>query len=200
MPEQEQRKSLADITLSLVISLATSRTVLRPWTDDDFDQYAALCGDPEVMKYIGDGRPKTEAEAVQSFRRLVTGWHERGYGLLAVERIDTGQVAGFSGLGEPDFLPDILPAVEIGWRLNRDSWGLGIGTEAASAVLDWAFGPLGLDRVVAVIRVENVRSQRVASKLGMQRERRTILPCHGVWADVYELHRDQWPAGPALTK
>ena len=193
--ESPRRNSLANITLPDVISLATNRAILRPWVEDDMDDYIALCTDPDVMQYIGDGRPRSDSEARKSFERLLVSWNERHYGLLAVERIDTGQFAGFSGLSEPDFLPEIMPAVEIGWRLNRDTWGLGIGTEAASAVLDWAFGPLALERVVAVIQVENVRSQRVAAKLGMQRERRTILPSHGVWADVYELRRNQWPTG-----
>ena len=190
-----RRNSHANNTLPGVISLATNRAILRPWIEDDLDDYVALCTDPDVMRYIGDGHPKSDSEARTSFERMLGNWDERQYGLLAVERIDTGHLAGFSGLGEPDFLPEILPAVEIGWRLNRDSWGLGIGTEAASAVLDWAFGPLSLERVVAVIQVENMRSQRVAEKLGMQRERRTILPTHGVWADVYELRREQWPIG-----
>jgi RimJ/RimL family protein N-acetyltransferase len=175
-----------------MISLATPRTLLRPWTSDDLDPFVELSLDTDVMKYIGDGKPKSPEAARSTFAQFPQSWDENGFGLLAIERLDTGEFAGFTGLLIPDFLPEILPAVEVGWRLTRSSWGLGLGSEAAGAMVDWAFESLGLERVVSVIQVENVRSQRLADRLGMQRERRTIVPNHGVWADVYELHASQW--------
>lgn len=180
---------------SLMICLATPRTVLRPWVDEDLPWFQDLCADPQVMEYIGDGTPRSAEDAANSFIRLRRSWEINGYGLLAIERLDDGAIAGFAGLLRPNFLPEIMPAVEVGWRLDRHAWGKGIGTEAAAAVLDWAFTSVHLEQVVAVIHVENQRSRRIAQKLGFRHERRTIVPEHGVWADVHRLDQSQWAAG-----
>lgn len=175
-----------------MISLATPRLVLRPWTDADMETFVELCTDPEVMAFIGDGSPRTRAEAEARFARLVPSWEADGFGLLAIEEIDTGAVAGFVGLGVPDFLPEMLPSVEVGWRLLPSFWGRGLGTEAAAAMVDWAVGQPTIDEVIAIIRIENSRSHRIAAKLGMDRRRRTIIPGHRVWVDVYGVSAAQW--------
>lgn len=144
------------------------------------------------MQFIGDGKPRSRPETEGRFHRLQQTWESDGFGLLAVERLDSGEFIGFSGLGTPDFLPEILPSVEIGWRLAPDHWGLGLGTEAATATLDWALGRDDVKPLVAVIQVDNKRSHRVAEKLGMTRERRTIVPDHKVWVDVYGIDADTW--------
>ena len=69
----------------------------------------------------------------------------------------------------PTFDADFLPAVEIGWRLARSAWGHGWATEAATAVLQHAFGPLGLSEVVSFTAATNTRSEAVMPRLGMQR-------------------------------
>lgn len=167
--------------------LTTDRLVLRQWdVDADLDAYAALCADPEVMRYIGDGSTKDRdvcREQLDSFERA---WHDRGFGLFAIERRDNGEMAGFTGLAVPEFLPEILPAVEIGWRLARSQWGVGFATEAARAVLGFAFDDLGLRRVVSVHVIGNDASANVMRKLGMHPDRDTVHPGNGravrVWA------------------
>ncbi|MEV0287919.1 GNAT family N-acetyltransferase [Kribbella sp. NPDC050820] len=54
----------------------------------------------------------------------------RGFGLFAVEIRSTGELAGFTGLSVPNFLPEVLPAVEVGWRLGRDHWGRGLANRS----------------------------------------------------------------------
>ncbi len=88
----------------------------------------------------------------------------------------------------PEFLPEVLPAVEIGWRLARPAWGQGLATEGARATVDFAFGPLGLERIVSITVPENRDSWNVMQKLGMTLERTTVHPERGVDVVVYELN------------
>src|SRR5262249_43265932 len=75
---------------------------------------------------------------------------------------------GFVGLAVPSFLPAVLPAVEVGWRLAREAWGQGLATEGARAALHQAFAELRLRSVISIIEPGNERSIRVAEQLGMR--------------------------------
>lgn len=95
--------------------------------------------------------------------------------------------AGFAGLAVPTFLPEIMPAVEIGWRLGRAYWGWGLATEAAQAVVAHARAELGLRRLVSIHVVGNDASARVMVKLGMTLERETVQPDTGRHVRVYAM-------------
>ncbi|UQU62909.1 GNAT family N-acetyltransferase [Couchioplanes caeruleus] len=161
--------------------------MLRRWRDQDLDGFAAITAQPEVMRFIHDGRtldrPAT-AERLAVYRRH---WDEHGFGLYAVEIKETGELAGFTGLAVPAFLPEIMPAVEIGWRLGRAYWGRGLATEAARAVVAQARAGLGLRRLVSVHVVGNEASARVMIKLGMSLERETVQPDTGRRVRVYAM-------------
>ncbi len=141
------------------------------------------------MRWIGNGSTLTPEQcraAIASFER---GWEERGLGLFAAELRSSGRLVGFVGLAVPAYLPEILPAVEIGWRLARDVWGEGLATEGAREVLRFGFGELALDRIVGVHQVGNDASGRIMQKLGMRLERDTVDPTHGRPVRVYEITR-----------
>ncbi|KUN80129.1 GNAT family N-acetyltransferase [Streptomyces griseoruber] len=157
----------------------TERLWLRQWRDTDLDALAEIDADPEVMRYIGDGSPGTRERTAAALARVRSGWDERGYGLFAAEETETGELVGWVGLAVPAFLPEIMPAVEIGWRLRRRSWGRGYATEGAREVLAFAFGEVGLDHVVSICHVDNHASARVMAKLGMTLDRTTHVPTHG---------------------
>src|SRR6478609_2168323 len=177
--------------------LETARLVLRGWRDDDLDPYAALCADREVMRYIGPGTGQTREQAAAAMASFRATWAERGFGLWCLTRPDDDVCLGFVGLAVPDFLPEIMPAVEIGWRLARSEWGRGYATEAAIATRDFAFDAVGLDRLVSVARHENLASTGVMRKLGMTLERATVHPVHGVAVVVYELPKSASTAAAA---
>jgi RimJ/RimL family protein N-acetyltransferase len=150
------------------VLVQTERLVLRRFRDADAEPFAAINGDPEVMRYIADGRPLDPAASDALLQRIAREWAERGHGLWAVEeRSAPGRLLGFCGLAVPTFLPRVLPAVEVGWRLSRDAWGRGLATEAAGAALAFGFERLGLAQILAVVHPDNARSLRVAAKLGM---------------------------------
>ena len=168
-------------------SLQTSRLLLRRWQSEDLDGFAAVNAQPEVVRYIHDGRTLDRAATAERLANYQQHWDEHGFGLYAVEIKETGELAGFTGLAVPTFLPEIMPAVEIGWRLGRAYWGRGLATEAAQAVVAHARADLGLRRLVSIHIVGNEASARVMVKLGMSLERETVQPDTGRQVRVYAM-------------
>jgi RimJ/RimL family protein N-acetyltransferase len=168
--------------------LVTDRLVLRPWRATDRAPFAALNADPEVARFVGDGRALTRGQSDALLAAIAAHWAQHGFGLwCAAPREEPGACLGFVGLAVPSFVPDVLPAVEVGWRLARHAWGRGLATEGARAALGHAFGPLALASVVSIIEAENARSVRVAEKLGMRRGRDHLHPRTGRRLRVYEI-------------
>jgi RimJ/RimL family protein N-acetyltransferase len=148
--------------------LRTDRLILRHWRDEDREPFAVLNADPDVMAHFPSHLTREASDAMAD--RISTFLDERGWGLWAVEVAGTGEFAGFTGLSIPRFDASFMPAVEIGWRLARGAWGRGIASEAARASMEHAFSVLELDEVVAMIVPGNLRSQAVATRLGMVRD------------------------------
>ena len=92
----------------------------------------------------------------------------------------------------PHFLPEILPAVEVGWRLAAPDRGRGLATEAGSAAVRWGFTEGGLERIVSIYEPENEPSGRVMTRLGFTHCLTTRGRLHGEQIDVLELTRDRW--------
>ncbi len=143
----------------------TPRLLLRRWRDEDRSPFAELNADPVVMEHFPAPLSREESDAYVD--RIEAGWEERGFGMWAVE-VD-GRLAGHTGLSVPTFEADFLPSVEVGWRYAAWAWGRGYATEAASAALDHAFGPLGLPEVVSFTATTNTPSERVMQRIGMRR-------------------------------
>ncbi|WP_406299795.1 GNAT family N-acetyltransferase [Embleya sp. NBC_00888] len=164
--------------------IETDRLLLRRWRDDDLPALTAMNADPEVMRYVGDGLPRTPEQSAAALVEYERAWQARGFGLFAIELRTAepgpvGALAGWAGLAVPEFLPEVMPAVEIGWRLARPYWGHGIATEAAVEVLRFAFEYARVPRLISICHVDNTASAKVMAKLGMTEERRTTVPAHG---------------------
>lgn len=124
--------------------------------------------DPAVMEHFL--RPLSREESDRMAERVEASIESRGFGLWAVEVKGSAPFIGFVGLSVPNFEAHFTPAVEVGWRLAAEHWGLGYATEAARAALAFGFGTLGLPRVVSFTNVANARSRRVMERLGMRRD------------------------------
>ena len=157
--------------------LETERLLLRPLTLDDLDDMARFLSDPETMRFIGVGGTRTRAQAQATLEWMIETLEQQGFGHLAAERKDDGVLVGRSGLNvwnPTNWTITRLDEaqgpveIEIAYLFGRQHWGHGYATEAASAIRDWAFANLDLERLIALIYPENVRSIRVAEKLGMQ--------------------------------
>ena len=102
---------------------------------------------------------------MQEIEYQVEYQRSRGFSLWAVEERGTGSLLGDCGL-QP--LEHLGPEIEVGYDLHPRAWGRGLATEAARAVMGYAFGALGLERVVAVVKPDNLASQRVLEKAGLR--------------------------------
>jgi RimJ/RimL family protein N-acetyltransferase len=143
-------------------TLATPRLRLRAFQPGDLAPLAAIHADPQVMRYVGDGRAQTREQTWRSMATHLGHWRLRGFGNWAVVERATGRLIGRAGLWQPEG----WPGLEVGWLLARDRWGQGLATEAGRAALDYAFGTLGAEHVISVIHPDNAASVRVAEKLG----------------------------------
>ena len=167
--------------------IRTPRLLLRRWHDDDLVPMAEINADPQVMRYVRDGSVRDLESTAEDIERWEEEWDEEGFGLFAVELLASGELVGFVGLSVPEFLPEVLPAVEIGWRLGRQFHGQGYASEAAQATLEFALQDRGLERVISIIQVGNEASENVARKLGMTQERETVHPESGVPLRVHTI-------------
>lgn len=142
--------------------LDTPRLRMRAWRNSDLDAYAAMCADPEVMRYIGTGATQTRAEAWRAMAAFLGHWALRGFGMWAVETKAGGELVGRVGFIQPEG----WPGFELGWLLGREHWGKGYAREAAKAALRFNEEILGRDRVISLIRPENAPSIKLALALG----------------------------------
>ncbi|MEU7593121.1 GNAT family N-acetyltransferase [Streptomyces sp. NPDC039022] len=159
--------------------IRTPRLLLRRWHDDDLAPMADINADPRVMRWIDDGSVRGLDDTAEAIERWEEEWNEEGFGLFAVELLASGELAGFTGLSVPEFLPQVLPAVAISWRLGPQFWGQGYASEAAHATLEFALQDRGLDRVISISQAGDDASENVLRKLGMELERETAHPLHG---------------------
>ena len=104
-------------------AFGTQRLLLRQWRESDLEPFARLNADPEVMRHFPALLSREQSDAMVD--RLRGHIEAEGWGMWAVERRDTGEFIGFTGLGVPRQELPSQPCVEVGWRLARDAWGHG---------------------------------------------------------------------------
>ena len=151
-----------------VVEQCTERLLLRGFQDRDRDAFAAMNADPEVMAHFPEPYDRARSDAFVD--RIQACWAERGWGLWALERTDSGAFIGYTGLWPAEFEAPFTPAVEVGWRLARAHWGHGFATEAAHAALRFGFEDAGPAEIVSFTSVGNERSWRVMERIGMVRD------------------------------
>jgi RimJ/RimL family protein N-acetyltransferase len=138
------------------------------------------------MRYVGERGPLSREDAWRQLAMLIGHWHLRGFGMWAVEERVTGAFVGRVGLHYPEGWPDR----ELAWALARPFWGRGYAYEAASAALTFAFQTLSWPRVVSLIDPANIRSIRLAERLGERYHREVMIRAHPV--RLYALSRADW--------
>lgn len=167
-----------------MVTRETARLLLRPPIESDLDAYVEIHSDPEVRKHLTlIGGPPGRAAAWRTLAMIVGHWHLRGYGQWTVIEKSTGTIVGRAGLWNPEG----WPGLEVGWVIGRRHWGNGFATEAARAAVDFAFDPVGAAHVISLIQPDNVRSIRVALKIGEIFEGTTAL--EGADMHVYGISR-----------
>jgi RimJ/RimL family protein N-acetyltransferase len=155
-------------TMEPILELESARLLLRQWRDEDLPEFAAMCADAQVMRYFPAIMSRLESASL--IGRIRGHFAEHGFGLWALQRKDSGQFIGFTGLSVVGFDAPFTPATEIGWRLAREHWGLGYASEAAWTALRCGFDRLPLKEVVAFTTQSNLPSEKVMQAIGMHHD------------------------------
>ena len=145
-------------------TIQTERLVLSPFALEHLDGLFAMNRNPAVMRYLGDIQTREETKA--GILRVQARWQKYGYGWWTILLRKTGAVIGaacLQNLAHTDDAP-----LEIGWRLMPEYHGKGFATEAGRAAMEFGFNQVGVERLVAVAHPENIASQKVMQRLGMQ--------------------------------
>jgi RimJ/RimL family protein N-acetyltransferase len=176
-------------------TLVTERLILRPLEETDLDAYTEMLLEPEVRTSLHLPASFSRAHAWVGMAQWRGQWELRGSGQWAVEERSTGWFVGRAGLHRPEWQD--WPGLEVGWVLHPAYWGRGYATEAGASSIAYAFEVVGADEVFSVILPENLRSQAVASRLGLDLVEERVLSSfpdspHGIW----RLGRDQWERSP----
>jgi ribosomal-protein-alanine N-acetyltransferase len=146
--------------------IETARIVLRPLTPEDEAALAMVLSDAETMRWYP--RPFTGDEVREWIERQL-GRYSSSTGLLGLVEKQTGRLIGDCGPVWQEV--EGRTELEIGYHVSRERWNQGFATEAARVVIDYSFENLGVERVVSMIRPENLASRRVAEKNGLTLER-----------------------------
>ena len=177
--------------------LETERLVLRTFQEDDADTMISINQDKKVMQFFPSA--PDEEETIAFIDKVIVHQEQYGFSLYAVEIKKTGEMIGFVGLFTATFKAHFTPATEIGWRLSSKYWNQGYATEAAKAVLDYAFNERKLDEVVSFTSMLNKPSIRIMQKIGLHTSSEDDFDNPNVPADsplvkhvLYKLKRSEY--------
>lgn len=178
-------------------TLHTARLRLRPFTDADMDVLFALHSSAYVLRYW-DAPPWSEPARAERFISACRQMADEGTGArLAMDRSSDGAFIGWCGLTRWN---PVYRSASLGYCLSDAAWGHGYATEAARALLQWAFDTLDLNRVQAETDTRNLASARVLEKVGFVREGTLREDCvvNGEVSDswVFGLLRREWRPSP----
>ena len=167
--------------------IETERILLRPFCIKDIERFAKICANPNVMRYIGDGKPVSRNVIAEKIPEWIELYEKQKYGLMALVMKDTDELIGFCGFIHQTV--DEVEYIELGYRLDEAYWGKGIATEVAVAVRDYAFNVLEIPMLISIINHQNDASKHVAKKVGMQLMKQTNFK--NVLVDVFFLKREE---------
>jgi len=180
------------------MEIETERLVLREFRDEDWSEMATYWADPRYQRYYPEVEDVEGAVRELVGRFIAAQWEEpRRVRQLAIVERAGGWVIGNCGVRVNDAEHR---EGNIGYELNPRVWGNGYATEAARAIVGFGFDRLGLHRIWAECVAENVGSQRVLEKVGMQREARFREHqwYRGRWWDtlIYAMLEQEWQSTP----
>lgn len=173
--------------MSLASVLVTDRLVLRPPVPGDLQPFMAYTASP---RFTAERGSQPAFQRWGNFATLLGHWQLRGWGRFLVTEKETGRILGHLG----PLYPEGWPEPEIAWHLwHRDAEGKGHAFEAARAVLGHAFGGLGWSTAVSYIADDNVRSRRLAERLGATVDADAARPDFGADAAPLSVWRHRRP-------
>jgi RimJ/RimL family protein N-acetyltransferase len=159
--------------------------IVRRLRQDDLDDFYRLCGDPDIMRYMGDGTPLSRKRTSEWIDISLKNYELSGWGCFGVTCRTSDYLIGFAGFARPADRPGV---VEIIYAFLPEVWGKGYGTEVASGLISFGFRSCSLDRIEATVDPENVVSRRVLEKVGMRYDGRNA-GSDGELVDYFSIER-----------
>ena len=175
----------------------TERLLIRPFCLEDVTQLASILSDPEVMRYSVRGICD-DAATRKFIEWCISCYESHGVGPWALIDKKSSDLIGFCGVS-PEVV-DNAEEINLGYRLAKRYWGVGLASESARAALIYAFSKKHVDSVVAIVEPEHIASRRVAEKVGFSNYKNVEF--YGKPIRLYRLNHDQWSAmhNPALPR
>jgi RimJ/RimL family protein N-acetyltransferase len=184
MPEKNPHQPIEKEVRSSLPVIETTRLRLRMFRPEDLDDLAGMFSDPQVMRYVADGKPAGRDVAQKALTSVIDHWRREGFGRWAAEDKDSSQFVGFGGLRSLFGMPEVV------YHFARLHWGKGLATELARASLRYGFEEHRFERIVAVAKPENAASIHVMEKLGMRYEMHTSY--YDIDVVQYSLAREEF--------
>ena len=150
------------------IYIETNRLILRAIEEEDVQGMFELDSDPEVHKYLGNKPIKSLQESASVIKYIQQQYEDHGIGRWAVIDKTTNEFIGWSGLKYEKEVRSDMDYYDLGYRLKRKFWGRGIATETSLEALKYGFEVLNLKEIYAGAHVENIGSNKVLQKVGLQ--------------------------------
>ncbi len=148
--------------------LETNRLIIEYFNSNDISDWAKIESDADVRRFV-DGKVLSSKEAGEYVEINIRQYQTHGYGRYAVRLKDNRKLIGMCGfLNEPY-------GIDFGYRYSKDSWGKGLGFEAAKEVLEYGFSKLALEKVLGLTSEQNVGSIRILEKLGFKFEEKLLF-------------------------
>ena len=143
----------------------SKRLGFRNWRNKDLEEFVKLNSDELVMEHFPNTLSINEVENL--IDRLKKHFAENGFTYYATEILETKEFIGMIGLASQTYKSNFTPAVDIGWRLKRSTWGKGYATEGAKRCVEYAFNELLINKIISVCTINNSNSENVMKKIGM---------------------------------
>jgi RimJ/RimL family protein N-acetyltransferase len=176
-----ERKPLYYLEMS---EIQTPRLKLRKFVTEDAESLYRIFSDPAVIRFIGTGEPATRQETHLALESIIRHWQLHGFGRWAITDLETGKLVGCGGLRSLFGTPELV------YLFAQGSWGRGLATEVATAILTYGFRQKHFPRVVAITKPGNLASIRVMQKLGMDFEKEAQY--YGFDVVQYAIERDRF--------
>ena len=159
--------------LIMAFQIETKRLLIRKPDDQDLVHFRKWLSDPELARFVGGVR--SEEHILRTFQHISKNWQEWGFGTAMLIWKDSGDVVGSCGINKIEV--EGQTEYDLGYLIIQNYWGMGLATESAQAILDYAVKTLKINRVTAWPSQNNKPSVRVAEKLGFKFEK-TISKTH----------------------
>ncbi len=172
------------------IHIETDRLIIRDLEEFDADGMFALDSDSDVHSYLGNRPIKTVLEAKKIIEFIRNQYEENGIGRWAVIDKKTNEFIGWAGLKYEENLRKGFKYYDLGYRLRKKYWGMGIGTETAFESLKFGFNKLDLEEICAAVHTQNTASNRILKKVGLAPLE--TFEFDGAIHHWYKIRRSEW--------